>query len=295
MSSKAGIAVLKQQSSWPYWPRWAPLFSTPHSCLHHRSAHNDRTPSTQLSLGRKPIQHRSLSSSSSTIHRQSPQPLTFPSTTPKAPLSGRALEEISKLKQIRPPMLGKRIAQAIPPTGRDGAFTGPGNSGTDVTHAFNHYKDQVPASQSFYELGKWAGDSSSDMMRPPGPAIASTSTTSTITGYDGSPIPLNTSSTPPVADYEKRRVELPPLRLGPSLGRSVSIEHTGGMELTRGLNLLKAKISQNQIKNDQMRQRFYERPGLKRKRLRSQRWRRKFMVGFRAMVGQVQHMRRQGW
>ena len=44
-----------------------------------------------------------------------------------------------------------------------------------------------------------------------------------------------------------------------------------------------------------MRQRFHEREGLKRKRLRNERWRRRFKEGFQRAVGRVVGMKRQGW
>lgn len=87
----------------------------------------------------------------------------------------------------------------------------------------------------------------------------------------------------------------PPMRLSPALGRTVVVNRASGMDLFRALNILKSRVSQNQIRNDAMRQRFHERPGLKKKRLRIRRWRTKFMIGFRSMVRSVQRMKRQGW
>ncbi|KAI9828505.1 MAG: hypothetical protein M1826_006042 [Phylliscum demangeonii] len=86
---------------------------------------------------------------------------------------------------------------------------------------------------------------------------------------------------------------IPPLR--PSLGRSVAIGPNHGIDLARGLVILKSSLAQNQIRISALRQRFHERPGLKRKRLKSERYRARFLKGFRRMVSQVQHMRRQGW
>ncbi|KAF3356792.1 hypothetical protein VdG1_06215 [Verticillium dahliae VDG1] len=42
-------------------------------------------------------------------------------------------------------------------------------------------------------------------------------------------------------------------------------------------------------------QKRHERPGLKRKRLRSERWRARFKIGFAATVSRVQELRNQGW
>lgn len=91
------------------------------------------------------------------------------------------------------------------------------------------------------------------------------------------------------------RVPQPPLRLGPSVGRSVTVEPGRGTDLGRAFRNLDINCMRNTVKGDFMRQRFHERPGLKRKRLRSARWRKRFKAGFRAMVSKVEEMRRSGW
>lgn len=258
-STKAGNTVLRK-AWWPCWPRWAPF-------------------SSQQRFNRIPAQHRYLSSTGCRHGKLT----TLPHTTPKAPLSKAALKQISIFKHFRPsPVPQTRQSANRSPPGIDGILGREGNSATDSLAAFKEYQDRIPARKLWYALGASASDSNI------GQAARSDDDDSVSRLYGIPPAPQ-----PPV-DYE-RRLELPPLRLGPSLGRSVTIERAGGMDLARGLNLLKAKINQNQIKSDHIRQRFHERPGLKRKRLRSQRWRKKFMMGFRAMVRQVQHMRRQGW
>lgn len=90
-------------------------------------------------------------------------------------------------------------------------------------------------------------------------------------------------------------VEQPQLRLGPSVGRTVSVEPERGIDLGRAFRNLDINCARNTVKGDFMRQRFHERPGLKRKRLRSTRWRKRFKEGFRAMVSKVEEMRRSGW
>ncbi|KAI9865128.1 MAG: hypothetical protein M1813_002448 [Trichoglossum hirsutum] len=87
----------------------------------------------------------------------------------------------------------------------------------------------------------------------------------------------------------------PTIRLNASTGRTVPVESRRGMDLARAFRILDIMCRQNSIKQDFMRQRFHERPGLKRKRLKSQRWRKRFMVGFKGMVGKVDEMRRKGW
>lgn len=83
------------------------------------------------------------------------------------------------------------------------------------------------------------------------------------------------------------------IKLGPSVGRTVSIDR--GVDLGRGFMMLNSLCARNQVSRQARQQRFHERPGLKRKRLKSERWRNQFKEGFTAIVGSVNQMRRQGW
>ena len=84
-----------------------------------------------------------------------------------------------------------------------------------------------------------------------------------------------------------------PMRLKPSTGRSVTIGT--GIDVARGLRLLEQSCARNKIRADATKQRFHERGGLKRKRLRRERWRRRFLEGFKATVGRVRELKNQGW
>ena len=84
-----------------------------------------------------------------------------------------------------------------------------------------------------------------------------------------------------------------PMRLNPSTGRSVQVG--GGVDVGRAFNLLEMSCARNSVKHDFNYQRFHERGGLKRKRLRRQRWRKRFMEGFRATVMRVKQLKNQGW
>ncbi|PQE23265.1 ribosomal s21 protein [Rutstroemia sp. NJR-2017a BVV2] len=84
-----------------------------------------------------------------------------------------------------------------------------------------------------------------------------------------------------------------PLRLTPSTGRSFDIGPN--MDLSRGVRMLEISCAQNKVRHDLNRQRFHERPGLKRKRLARERWRKKFMEGFQGVVGRVKQLKNQGW
>lgn len=87
----------------------------------------------------------------------------------------------------------------------------------------------------------------------------------------------------------------PPFRLNASTGRSVLVDPKRNLDLGRAFRLMEIKCGQNQVRGDFNRQRFHERGGVKRKRLRQQRWRRRFKVGFQAVVRRVEELRRKGW
>ncbi|KAF2475731.1 uncharacterized protein BDR25DRAFT_300730 [Lindgomyces ingoldianus] len=84
-------------------------------------------------------------------------------------------------------------------------------------------------------------------------------------------------------------------RLNPSTGRTVELDVSKGRDIVRGLGMLGSLMARNKVKADFMKQRFHERPGLKRKRLKSERWRARFKVGFRKVVGRVSELTRKGW
>ncbi len=85
------------------------------------------------------------------------------------------------------------------------------------------------------------------------------------------------------------------IRSRPSLGRTVEINSERGVDLGKGLRSLEITCSLNSVRKDSFRQDFHERPGMKRKRLKSERWRKRFKIGFRRVVEKVKVMRRKGW
>lgn len=98
-------------------------------------------------------------------------------------------------------------------------------------------------------------------------------------------------------DFYKRHVANKPrgpqLQLRPSTGRTV---HVGGnVDQARAFQLVNINCKRNGVAADFYRQRFHERPGLKRKRLRSERWRRRFRDSFKATVTRVKELAKQGW
>ncbi|KAH6659074.1 hypothetical protein BKA67DRAFT_543489 [Truncatella angustata] len=85
----------------------------------------------------------------------------------------------------------------------------------------------------------------------------------------------------------------PDIRCVPRTGRSVQVGK--GADAARTLKLLNMQCAANRVRQDFQSQRFHERPGLKRKRLKSERWRRRFKKAFKATCKRVDELRRQGW
>lgn len=85
------------------------------------------------------------------------------------------------------------------------------------------------------------------------------------------------------------------MKLGPNLGRTVYVDNQRGIDVARAFRSMEIQVARNQVRKDFNRQRFHERGGTKRKRLHSERWRRRFKLGFQAVVKRVLKMRKQGW
>ena len=85
-----------------------------------------------------------------------------------------------------------------------------------------------------------------------------------------------------------------PFRLDAFIGRGVNM--TGrNMGLGEAIRQMEIKAARNRVRKESQQQRFHEREGLKRKRLKSERWRRRFKEGFREVCAKVERMRKQGW
>ncbi|KAH8804913.1 hypothetical protein F5884DRAFT_430908 [Xylogone sp. PMI_703] len=89
------------------------------------------------------------------------------------------------------------------------------------------------------------------------------------------------------------QITRPPMRLTPQTGRTVQVG--GNVDVGKGFRMLEVSCARNRVRQDFARQRFHERPGLKRKRLKSERWRKRFMMGFKATVARVKQLKKQGW
>ena len=85
------------------------------------------------------------------------------------------------------------------------------------------------------------------------------------------------------------------VRSRPAVGRTVEVIPDRGVDVGRALKNLDITCAANRVRQDQSRQKYHERPGMKRKRLKSERWRKMFKQSFQATVTRVMEMRRKGW
>jgi len=90
---------------------------------------------------------------------------------------------------------------------------------------------------------------------------------------------------PPLASSRK------PMELGPKVGRSHQVLRG---DLNGAMNRLRTTLKTNNVREDSILQKFHERRGMKRKRMRRERFRKRFKEGFKRMVSIVMEMKRQG-
>lgn len=105
--------------------------------------------------------------------------------------------------------------------------------------------------------------------------------------------PLSANSRPPPPPSLTPPEKTLPMKLNASVGRTIPVG--GNIDPARAFRQLEVQCARNSVRRDFQRQRFHERPGLKRKRLKGERWRRRFREGFRGVVSLVQKMKKQGW
>ncbi|KAI0404652.1 hypothetical protein F4802DRAFT_566908 [Xylaria palmicola] len=104
-----------------------------------------------------------------------------------------------------------------------------------------------------------------------------------------------------VADFRKGReakneIPIAPrayLRMVPRTGRTVHVR--GNVDVAKSFKAIGAQVFQNRVRTELRLQKFHERPGKKRKRLTSERWRRRFAKGFKATLSRVRELTAQGW
>lgn len=85
----------------------------------------------------------------------------------------------------------------------------------------------------------------------------------------------------------------PVVRCVARTGRTMHVSK--GADVGRAFKMLEMQCQSNRVRADFQKQRYHERNGLKRKRLVSERWQRKFKGGFKATCKRVSELRRQGW
>jgi hypothetical protein len=85
----------------------------------------------------------------------------------------------------------------------------------------------------------------------------------------------------------------PVLRLNAKTGRTITVRKD--VDVAKAFTKANILCAVNKVSQDFRKQRFHERNGIKRKRLKVERWRRRFMEGFKATVGRVKEMKKQGW
>jgi len=110
----------------------------------------------------------------------------------------------------------------------------------------------------------------------------------------------NSSAPIRLSDVNKWAEELKQMdksaNLNPKMGRSVTVRHTAdGADLVRKLGALSRLVKGNAIPGDFRAQQFHERPGLKRKRLKRERWRKRFSHNFMQICSRAESLARKGW
>ncbi len=140
------------------------------------------------------------------------------------------------------------------------------------------------------------GTSASDLLRTLNSTRSSSSTVDINRMNFGPLAPIGKNTSKDIMDGVTAipKAARKPILLNPSTGRSVTIGSTG-IDVAKGFRLMEMSCARNKVKNDFMRQRFHERGGLKRKRLRRERWRVRFLDGFKSTVARVKQLKNQGW
>ncbi|KAI8297893.1 hypothetical protein K4K61_012349 [Colletotrichum sp. SAR11_59] len=83
------------------------------------------------------------------------------------------------------------------------------------------------------------------------------------------------------------------LRTRPQTGRTIHV--TGSRDFSAAMKALDVSTKRNRIKSLWHGQKFHERPGMRRKRLRRERSIKRYKEGFVATVRRVQELTNQGW
>lgn len=93
----------------------------------------------------------------------------------------------------------------------------------------------------------------------------------------------------------KPMIKTVPLKLGPKLGRQITVQNDRGMDCASAIRTLESSCRSNGLRRQEAFQRFHVRRGQLRKNLRIQRWRKLFKFSFMETVKKIDRMRDQGW
>jgi len=83
------------------------------------------------------------------------------------------------------------------------------------------------------------------------------------------------------------------VRLKPSTGRTVNL--SAGVDFTKAIRRLEKNCSKEKVKRLMSQQQSHERPALKRKRQKRERWRQRFDQGMNAAIIRTRQLQAQGW
>lgn len=110
---------------------------------------------------------------------------------------------------------------------------------------------------------------------------------------------LADKATASLASLPSNPMDRPKLRSAATVGRTVFVKDrvtpTSAPTATVAFRVLDRLVKDQKVRNKYHSQRFHERPGLRRKRLKSERWRARFKAGFKATVSRVLELKKQGW
>ncbi|KAF3768136.1 hypothetical protein M406DRAFT_329169 [Cryphonectria parasitica EP155] len=175
---------------------------------------------------------------------------------------------------------------------RQNQVSGPGSATSFASRSIFQSNDTSSAASGASLLNPWVAPRSNTS------ALPRSSQSVVDNNMDG--LGLSSWSSPTVQDLLTNRQHLGyerpadvKYRLRPVIGRTVELQN--GVDVARGLAILNMKCSLNRVRADQTKQRFHERGGLKRKRLRRERWRARFKEGFKATCSRVRVLAKQGW
>ncbi|RDW90627.1 mitochondrial 37S ribosomal protein bS21m [Aspergillus mulundensis] len=104
----------------------------------------------------------------------------------------------------------------------------------------------------------------------------------------------NNKEKEPTLSHHERKSKIQ-LKLNPTLGREVTIASERGFDLDKAHKQLNVILKDNNVKYQQVAQKFHVRKGQMRKNLRIKRWRKLFAYSFAHTVGKIHRMRAQGW